>query len=111
MPDRHRFPWIIVGPLLVAGLAACIPRADSVVDDLVQTAPGEFRYTATASMLHPANSPQEEHYRQRRLGDLMAAQKMCPQGFVVLSRTPPMGPAGAGSEQYMRALVYDGRCK
>ena len=101
----------LAGLILAAGLASCAPRVDAVVEDLAQINPNEFRYTTTASMLHPANSPEGERHRLRRLTELLAARGMCPQGFVVASRTPPLRAAGIGSEQYLKSLIYSGRCK
>jgi hypothetical protein len=41
-------------------LLACASERPSMVERLDETGPGRFRYVSTATMLHPAKSPQAE---------------------------------------------------
>jgi hypothetical protein len=103
-------PIFVLG-LAVLALAGCIRGESRVVEELVQTAPGEFRFTATASMLHPLNSTQAEQHRLRRLEALVGERKLCPAGYDVVGRDPAFGPQLPRNEYVLRDVVYFGRCR
>jgi hypothetical protein len=102
----------VAGALLSGSvLAACAAKTPVVQDDLAELAPGQFRYVVTATMLHPLNSNEGEHERLVRLKRRLAEKKLCPDGFRIVSRTPPMAFGTTHQGEYVvRDVTYLGEC-
>ena len=102
---------VLAAALVALTIGGCAGAPSQVVEDLAATGPGQFRYTATATMLHPLSSPQGEQHRLRRLDALLQARGLCPNGYEILSRTPAPGHRLGGSEYDVRDITYMGRCQ
>jgi hypothetical protein len=98
--------------LLAVLLAGCAAPPERVVrDEFEPLGPDKFRYVVTATMLHPANSRDGEHHRIVQLQRHLAERGLCPNGYRVLSRTPPhyFGRSHEG-DYAMRDVTYLGEC-
>lgn len=101
----------VVVALFGAG-AACGTAQKTLRDDLDVTAPGQFRYVVTATMLHPAESRQAEHARMLGLAKRLEERGLCPQGYEILSRDLPQPIIRDSRFEYtVEDITYVGRCK
>jgi hypothetical protein len=95
-----------------ASLVACTTEAPPVLkDELTTTEPGHFRYVATATMLHPLNGSEGEHHRLERLKRRLADARLCPDGFRIVTRVPPIAFGKTQEGDYVvRDVTYVGEC-
>ena len=99
---------------LLGTVAACTSPASGPHDVLERIGPNQFRYVTTASVLHPLNSSQGEHTRMLWLDHHLESQSLCPNGYDVLSRTPPRSyarTAATWDQDWAGEVTYIGKCK
>ena len=101
----------MMAALVVLTIGGCSADRRSVIEDLVDAGAGQFRYTTTATMLHPLNSAQAEQHRLCRLDALLRARGLCPNGYEILGRAAAPGHRLGGSEYDVRDVTYTGRCR
>jgi hypothetical protein len=93
-------------------LAACTTSSEQIRGDVQPIASDKFRYVSTATMMHPVDSRQGEHYRMTNLASLLQQRGLCPGGYVIESRDPPLFFNKDSRYEYaVRDVTYIGRCK
>jgi hypothetical protein len=98
--------------ILLGTLASCASKPEALRDTLEVTAPDQFRYVVTATMLHPLESSQAEHARMVGLAKRLAEHGLCPHGYEILSRDlPPALVRDSRFEYTVQDVTYVGRCK
>lgn len=101
-----------VAASLLGALAGCASQPASLRDNLEVTAPGQFRYVVTATMLQPLDSRQGEHARRVALAKRLKERGLCPGGYEILSRDlPPALVRDSRFEYAVQDVTYVGRCK
>jgi hypothetical protein len=101
-----------VAVALLGAVAACGTAQETLRDNLDVTAPGQFRYVVTATMLHPAESRQAEHARMLGLAKRLEERGLCPQGYEIVSRDLPQPIVRDSRFEYtVQDITYVGRCK
>jgi hypothetical protein len=97
------------------GLEGACSAPESGSHDIVEMiGPDQFRYVTTASVLHPLNSSQGEQTRMVRLDHYLKAQSRCPNGYDILSRTPPRSYGrmrATWDQEWAGDVTYIGKCK
>jgi hypothetical protein len=100
---------VVAACSLVAG---CAVSSEAVRGDLRSLGDDRFRYVSTATMMHPVDSRQGEHYRMNQLAKLLQERGLCPAGYVIESREPPLFFNKDSRYEYaIRDVTYVGRCK
>jgi hypothetical protein len=99
--------------LAVCGtVAACTTSSEQIRGDVQPIGADKFRYVSTATMMHPIDSRQGEHYRMTSLAALLQQRGLCPGGYVIESRDPPLFFNKDSRYEYaVRDVTYVGRCK
>lgn len=95
-----------------SAMAACTTSSEAIRGDVQPISAGKFRYVSTATMMHPIDSRQGEHFRMTKLAELLQARGLCPGGHVIESRDPPLFFNKDTRYEYaVRDVTYIGRCK
>jgi len=106
-----RMGVLALGGVLAAACASAPQKA--VVDRFDALDARHFRYTVTASVLHPINSEQAEHGRLVRLDEHLHDAGMCRDGYRVVERSPPLAYGNFNKRVYERVttdVTYLGVC-
>ena len=112
MRGASKFGRAAVTLAVCGAIGACATSSEQVRDDVQAIGSGKFRYVSTATMMHPADSRQGEHYRMTKLDGLLKERGLCPGGYVIESRDPPpFFNKDSRYEYAVRDITYIGRCK
>jgi hypothetical protein len=110
MPPRDPVALVIS-----AALIACSPPPLPTVQpsrfEVLQ--PNLFRYTEWASELHPLDSEQAEHSRRVHLDEHVKGAHLCPAGYRIIERNPPMAYGTFNREvtsDVVTPVTYTGEC-
>jgi hypothetical protein len=93
-------------------IGACTTSSEQIRGDVQPLGGDRFRYVSTATMMHPIDSRQGEHFRMKQLVELLQQRGLCPGGHVIESRDPPLFFNKDSRYEYaVRDVTYVGRCK
>jgi hypothetical protein len=93
-------------------IAACTVSSEAIRGEVQPMGGERFRYVSTATMMHPVNSRQGEHFRMTKLAELLQERGLCPAGYTIESRDPPLFFNNDSRYEYaVRDVTYIGRCK
>jgi hypothetical protein len=96
----------------IGTVAACTASSEAIRGDLQPIGADRFRYVSTATMMHPADSRQGEHFRMTKLAELLRERALCPAGYAIESRDPPLFFNKDSRYEYaVRDVTYVGRCR
>jgi hypothetical protein len=102
-------PAVAAACLLMTG---CTVSSEAVRGDIAPLGADRFRYVSTATMMHPVDSRQGEHFRMKQLAEMLQQRGLCPTGYVIESRDPPLFFNKDSRYEYaVRGVTYVGRCK
>jgi hypothetical protein len=106
---RGRALWALAS---CGAMAACTTSSESIRSDVQLIGADKFRYVSTATMMHPIDNRQGEHFRMTNLAQLLQQRGLCPGGYVIESRDPPLFFNKDTRYEYaVRDVTYLGRCK
>jgi hypothetical protein len=107
--DTVRLARVVIA---CGAIAACTTSSEAIRGDVQPIGSDRFRYVSTATMMHPLNSRQGEHFRMTKLAELLQERGLCPTGYVIESRDPPLFFNKDSRYEYaVRDVTYVGRCK
>jgi hypothetical protein len=103
--------WLAAG-LIACGVTACATPSQPPRESFEQLGTDQFRFVSTATMMHPVNSRQGEHFRMGRLAERLREEGVCRSGYTIVSRNPPMFFSNDSRYEYaVRDVTYIGQCK
>ena len=97
---------------LACAVQACVNGGDREIGRLDPLGPNGFQYVESSSVLHPLDDEQAEHGRLARLAQAVEEARLCPGGYRIIERAPPMayGHEKWRRERVVTPVTYAGEC-
>lgn len=103
-------PIAMLGAILLGG---CADKPQSLSDAFQTTGSQTFSWVVSATAIQPVDDPQGEHARRARLERHLRDHGLCPNGYEIVSRDPPLGLGRVQRSENpyaLRNVTYSGRC-
>jgi hypothetical protein len=104
--------WMAIA-IFSTALKACVTADAPSTGRLELLGPYRFRYTELSSVVHPLYDEQAEHGRQVRLDRRLREERLCPAGYRIIERAPPMAYGRFNkrvNERVVAPVAYTGEC-
>jgi hypothetical protein len=102
-----------LGLAVAVALTACAGSDDRSADCLESVGLARFRYTTASSVIHPLYGEQAEHSRLAHLEKHLKEARLCPDGYRITARTPPMAYGrfnNVVTARVVTPITYTGEC-
>ena len=104
--------WVQIA-ILSTALEACVAADRPSAGQLEVLGTDRFQYTELSSVVRPLYDEQAEHGRQVRLDRRLRKAHLCPEGYQIIERVPPMAYGAFNkrvNEHVVTPVTYTGEC-